>query len=169
MSRREEILALLDQQGIPYWVYEHERVHTLEECLKLPFATRNVMFCKNILLCNRQKTAFYLMLLRPETAFRTAAVSKALGVSRLSFAPEAELMRLLQLTSGAVNPLSLYFDTARQITLCYEPEICDTPKIAFHPCDNSATVVLEQQTFWRELLPLLKVTPVKVDCGLPAE
>ena len=103
------------------------------------------------------------MLLRPHTAFRTAVVSKALGVSRLSFAPQNALPRLLNLTAGAVSPLGLYFDKAHAITLCYEKAVRDTAKIAFHPCDNRATVVLPQEAFWERVLPLLRVKPVAVE------
>lgn len=83
LSTRREVLSLLDDHGIPYELHEHERAFTIDDCLRMPFLGPDVTMCKNILLCNRQKTQFYLMLLRPHTPFRTAVVSKALGVSRL--------------------------------------------------------------------------------------
>lgn len=154
---------MLDQSGIAYELYEHERAHTIEDCLRMPFIDDSVTICKNILLCNRQKTQFYLMLLKPLTPFRTAVVSKALGVSRLSFAPEEALEERLHLTSGSVSPLGLMFDTAHEIVLCYEKSICDTEKIAFHPCDNAATVVFTQQAFWQQVIPTLALQPVEVE------
>ena len=95
------------------------------------------------------------MLLKPLTVFRTAVVSKALGVSRLSFAPEESLMELLHLTSGSVSPLGMLFDPDHKITLCYESGVTDTQRIAFHPCDNSATVVFDQHVFWEQVIPAL--------------
>ena len=118
LCARREILSLLDDSGIPYEFYEHERAFTIEDCLRMPFIGPDVTMCKNILLCNRQKTQFYLMLLKPLTPFRTAVVSKALGVSRLSFAPEDALEERLHLTSGSVSPLALWFDRAHEIPLC---------------------------------------------------
>ncbi len=162
-SPTAEILAFLDARGIPYGFFQHEPVFTMEACLELPFVDDTVTFCKNVFLCNRQQTLYYLMLLRPHTAFRTSVVSKALGVSRLSFAPQDALPRLLNLTAGAVSPLGLYFDKAHAITLCYEKAVRDTAKIAFHPCDNRATVVLPQEAFWERVLPLLQVSPVPVE------
>lgn len=162
LSTRREILALLNDNGIPYELHEHERAFTIDNCLRMPFIGPDVTICKNILLCNRQKTRFYLMLLKPLTPFRTAVVSKALGVSRLSFAPEEALEGRLHLTSGSVSPLGLWFDKAHEITLCYEPGVRDTPRIAFHPCDNAATVIFAQEVFWERVLPLLGVTPVSV-------
>lgn len=162
LSTRREVLSLLDDHGIPYELHEHERAFTIDDCLRMPFIGPDVTICKNILLCNRQKTRFYLMLLKPLTPFRTAVVSKALGVSRLSFAPEEALEGRLHLTSGSVSPLGLWFDKAHEITLCYEPGVQDTPRIAFHPCDNAATVIFAQEVFWERVLPLLGVTPVSV-------
>ena len=162
LQTRLEVLDMLNRHYIPYEMFEHERAHTIDDCLQMPFITEDVTICKNILLCNRQQTQFYLMLLKPQTAFRTAVVSKALGVSRLSFAPESALEEMLHLTSGSVSPLGLLFDPEHSITLCYEEGIRDTPRIAFHPCDNSATVIFSQQSFWEQVIPALGVTPVAV-------
>lgn len=168
-KNRAEILSFLNQNGIPYAYYEHEPAMTIESCLQLPFAGEDVAFCKNIFLCNRQKTVFYLMVLCPDTAFRTAVVSKALGVSRLSFAPNESLAELLHLTSGSVSPLALLYDPEKKITLVCEKAIQGREKIAFHPCDNSATLVFDQDVFWHQVLPALGVQPVVLDLSALSE
>ncbi len=157
---KKEVLNWLDGNRIPYEIHEHERAHSIEVCLQMPFITENVTICKNILLCNRQQTDFYLLLLKPLTPFRTSVVSKLLGSSRLSFAPEGALKELLHLTSGSVSPLGLLFDHDHRITLCYERGVLDTERIAFHPCDNSATVIFDQQVFWEKVITCLQITPV---------
>lgn len=163
LKNRAEILDFLSKNNIPHEYYEHEAAMTIEDCLRLPFATEDVMFCKNIFLCNRQKTNFYLFVMKPSTPFRTAVVSKALGVSRLSFAPEESLPELLHLTSGSVSPLALMYDQEKRIVFGYEKAIRETEKIAFHPCDNSATVVFRQEDFWQKALPLLGVKGMEID------
>lgn len=157
---RKRVLQLLNDHQIPFEYYEHERAHTIDACLEMPFITEEVTICKNILLCNRQQTKFYLLLLKPLTPFRTAIVSKALGVSRLSFAPENLLEEKLHLSSGSVSPLGLMFEEAKEVVLCCESGVKDTPLIAFHPCDNAATVVFEQEVFWKRVLPILNAEPV---------
>lgn len=152
---RKAVLSWLNERGIPYELYEHERAHTIEDCLRMPFITDEVTICKNIVLCNRQMTSFYLLLLKPLTPFRTSVVSKLLGSSRLSFAPETILEEKLHLTSGSVSPFGLIFDVGNEIALCYEKAICETTKIAFHPCDNSATVIFTQNVFWNQVIPAL--------------
>ncbi len=159
---QQTILAWLDQNGIAYRVYTHEPAYTIDACLELPFIQEHVTICKNVFLTNRQQTDYFLMLLRPQTPFRTAVVSKALGTSRLSFAPEAALHSLLHLSSGSVSPLGLYFDQSHRIQLCYEAAVRDSMEIAFHPCDNAATVIFEQAVFWEQVLPLLGVQPIAI-------
>ncbi|NLV58624.1 MAG: prolyl-tRNA synthetase associated domain-containing protein [Clostridiales bacterium] len=168
MNPRMEILAFLDVHAIPYELYEHEPAFTIEACMGLPFLSGDVTLCKNVFLCNRQQTDFYLMLLGPHTSFRTAVVSKALGVSRLSFAPEDALFRLLHLRPGSVSPLGLYFDKAHAVTLCYERAIRETARIAFHPGENNATVVFDQGVFWGRVLPLMGIGPVEVGLEVQA-
>jgi len=160
---RKEVLALLDGQRIPYQLHEHERAHTIDDCLKMPFITEDITICKNILLCNRQQTDYFLLLLKPLTSFRTSVISKLLGSSRLSFAPENALEKMLHLTSGSVSPLGLVFDREKKIKLCYERGVTATPKIAFHPCDNSATVIFEQEVFWKRVIPTLQIAPICLD------
>ena len=127
----------------------------MEDCYALPFAAPDVTICKNILLCNRQKTDFYLYVTLAEKPFRTAEVSKALGVSRLSFAPEECLMDMLQLKSGSLNPMGLWFDPENRIRFVADRDITKTARIAFHPCDNTATVVFDQRDFWDTVVPSL--------------
>ena len=40
--------------------------------------------------------------------------------------------------------------------LLFERAIRKPGKIAFHPCDNTATVVFEQEAFWQQVVPTLK-------------
>ena len=159
LAKEIRVYDLLDSLGVAYERVDHEAAMTMAACEEIDKVLQATT-CKNLLLCNRQQTAFYLLLLKPLTPFRTAVVSKLLGSSRLSFAPEDVLEELLHLTSGSVSPLGLLFDDHHQITLCYEQAVLDTARIAFHPCDNSATVIFEQKVFWEKVLNSLDVTPV---------
>ena len=163
MENRQRILETLDSWGVAYRLITHEAVYTIADCLRLEGIDWSVTEVpKNVFLCNRQQTSYYLALLRHDLPFRTAVVSRALGVSRLSFAPPDALETLLRLTSGSLSPLALMYDTQGQIRLCYEPAVRNTPRIAFHPCDNAATVIFSQQVFWERVLPLMGVSPAAV-------
>ncbi len=161
------ILNCLNKLNIPYERYEHTPVHTIDECLGLPYAEADVTFCKNILLCNRQQTRFYLYVTVPKKPFRTADVSKLLGVSRLSFAPDDALPRLLKLYSGALTPLALWLNPDADVQLVLDREIRRPGRIAFHPAINTATVIFSQEDFFDRIVPALPGEPLYLDVPWP--
>ena len=138
MSIKAKVLTRLREEGFSCEVHEHAAAPTMEDCLALPYAAPDVTFCKNILLCNRQTTAFYLLVMPPEKPFRTSQVSKLLGSSRLSFAPPQALVQMLGLESGSLSPLALWFDEGKRIALVFDKEVRKPGRIAFHPGDNTA-------------------------------
>lgn len=156
MSNKVKVMERLRALRVPYDYHEHEPAWTMADCLALPFAAPDVTFCKNILLCNRQQTAFYLYVTPPEKPFRTADTSKALGSSRLSFAPAECLPEMLGLESGSLSPLGLWFDPEKRIQLVFDSGVRQEGRIAFHPCDNTATVIFEQSVFFERVVPTLE-------------
>ena len=154
MDSSKQILLHLDETPIPYTLFEHEPMLTIEACQQIQGVDwQNSAMCKNVFLCNRQETQFYLLLLRHDRAFRTAVVSKLLGVSRLSFAKPDMLMQLLKLEPGAVNPLSLIFDTQNKIQLAVDDSILSHHKLLFHPGVNYLSVSMTSEDFFNKFLP----------------
>ena len=160
MSTKETIMARIRALNIPHEYYEHAAAHTMADCLALPYAAPDVCFCKNLLLCNTPKTAFFLYVTLPDKAFRTGDVSKRLGASRLSFAPPECLPEMLHLERGSLSPLGLWFDKEQRIRLAFDQDIRREGRIAFHPCDNTATVLFEQRVFWEQVVPALEHEPI---------
>ena len=154
MDRSREILQKLDGLGIPCSLFQHEPKWTIRDCLATPGLDPAVATMpKNVFLCNRRQTAFYLLLLSPGRAFRTAVISKLLGVSRLSFAPETLLPELLGLDKGAVSPLGLLFDREKQVQLVMDDSLLQYERLWFHPGINTKSVEISTQDFLRRFLP----------------
>ena len=160
MSTKEIIMSRIRELNIPHEYHEHAAAHTMEDCLALPYAAPDVTFCKNLLLCNTPKTAFFLYVTVPDKPFRTGDISKRLGSSRLSFAPSECLMDMLHLQSGSLSPLGLWFDGEQRIRLAFDKDVQQEGRIAFHPCDNSATVLFRQEDFWHAVVPALAHDPI---------
>ena len=184
MTTKEIIMARIRALDVPYEYHEHAAAHTMADCLALPFAPEvrqrltsdrhclqcpseandgftpalaesDVCFCKNLLLCNTPRTAFFLYVTLPDKPFRTGDVSKRLGSSRLSFAPPECLHDMLRLESGSLSPLGLWFDPEQRIRLAFDKDVQREGRIAFHPCDNTATVLFDQRVFWEQVVPNL--------------
>ena len=152
-------LEKLDELGIKYYYYEHPLAKTMEDCEGIG-ADVGAKHFKNIYACDHTETNFFIIIIRADKKFRTSEVSRKLGVSRLSFAPEACLPALLETQSGSLSPLGLWFDREGRITLVFDREVRREGKIAFHPCDNTATVVFDQAVFWEQVVPSLGHAPV---------
>lgn len=162
MDRSEDILQYLRRLNIPYVLYEHEPKETIEACQHIEGVDwTQAAMCKNVFLTNRQETAFYLVLLRHDRAFRTAVVSKLLGVSRLSFAKSELLPDMLGLEAGAVSPLGLVFDTEHRIQLGIDSALLNFPRLLFHPGVNHRSVELAADDFFHRFLPACGHQPQK--------
>ena len=157
-SVAEEVHARLDALGIPYDAAEHPPVHTIADCA--PVERRlNCMVVKNYFLTTKNRKRFYLCLVRPDARFRTADISKQAGSSRLSFASEAEMERLLRVHPGAVSPMGLLFDEEGQVELLVDAALRDVPRLGFHPCDNSRSLAMTAQDFFERFLPAVGRAP----------
>ena len=89
-----ETFALLDRLGIPYTWVAHDMANTIEDCAAVD-AALGISICKNLFLCNRQKTEFYLLAMPGDKLFQTKELSRQLGTARLSFAPPERMEELL--------------------------------------------------------------------------
>ena len=155
------VYAFLDTLRLPYVRIDHAPVRTMEDCLAIDRALGGEI-CKNLFLCNQQKTVFYLMLIQETKAFRTKDISKQLGVSRLSFGPAEAMTRLLHLSSGAVSPMGLLFDSAKEVRLLMDRDLLSSAYLGCHPCVNTASVRLSMQDFLNVFLPATGHAPTYV-------
>ena len=107
---------LLDSLGIAYERVDHDAAMTMELCHAAE-GVLHISICKNLFLCNRQKTKFYLLLMPGGKPFHTKDLSARLGCARLSFGPPEDMERLLGVTPGSATVLALQNDTAGEVTL----------------------------------------------------
>lgn len=156
------VLARLEEMHIPYELAEHAPARTIADCRETDLRLGCVT-AKNYFLTTKNRKHFYLCLVRPEARFKTADISKQAGSSRLSFAAEEHMQRLLRVYSGAVSPLGLIFDEGREVQLLVDRALAGARKLAFHPCDNSLTVAMRGEDFFRRFLPTLGREPFFVD------
>ena len=146
MLLQEEVCARLEEMGVPYERLAHAPVHTMEDCA--PNAARlHALMPKNLFLTPRNESSFTLFIVRPDIAFRTADVSKKLGLSRLSFASPERLREYMRTAPGAISPMGLLFDERRIVRLAVDAALWDAPRLAFHPCVPTETLALSQEAF----------------------
>lgn len=152
------VFAKLDELGIPYDAITHEAVHTIEDCAAGD-ARLGAVTAKNYFLTTKNQKNFYLCIVRPEARFRTSDISRQAGSSRLSFGTEEQMQALLHVHPGAVSPLGLIFDPENRVQLLVDEALLDVDRIAFHPCDNTRTVAMSADDFFRRFLPAIGHAP----------
>jgi Ala-tRNA(Pro) deacylase len=155
------VYRALDELNIKYERFEHPQALTMEDCENIGKEAGAVHF-KNLFLCNRQGTDFYMLLLRSDKKFRTAEVSKHLGVARLSFASSEQLFEKLQLLPGSVTPMALLNDKHREITVVVDRDILKLEKVCVHPLVSTASVALKREDLMK-FIDRYGSSPVFVD------
>ena len=153
MSDQVKVFAYLDALSIPYASYTHPAVRSMDDCRALDLG--GGIHCKNLLLCNRAKTKYTLLLLDADRPFVTGEMSRRMGSSRLSFAGDDALREILHTEPGAVSPMGLIFDSTNKVSLFCDPALLNLPLIAFHPLTTQASIVLSRQDFFGRFLASL--------------
>ena len=153
---------LLDTLGIDYDRVSHDAAFNMELCADVS-AVLGVSVCKNLFLCNRQKTSFYLLCMPPDKPFHTKDLSAQINSSRLSFAPEELLWELLHCPPGSATILGLANDTEHRVQPLIDREVYDAPYFSCHPCICTSTLKLKTADVLDRLLPYTGHTPTVVD------
>ena len=154
--------AMLDALGIEYDRVDHDPAATIAICEQVD-QVLGTEICKNLFLCNRQKTQFYLLLLRGNQVFHTKDLSKQLGCSRLSFASAEDMKQYLGLLPGSASVLGLMNDTAGRITLVIDKRVAQQELWGCHPCINTASLRLRGKDILEKFLPAVQHSPIFVD------
>lgn len=161
-AREIRCYDLLDSLGIEYLRIDHPPVDTMEDCQERADAL-GTRICKNLFLCNRQETVFYLLCMPADKSFKTSIVSKQLGVARLHFAPENFMEEFLDLHPGSVSILGLMNDKGKRVQLLMDRELQNQEYFACHPCKNTSSLKFETSDLFGKLIPAMGHEPVFVD------
>ncbi|MBO5746545.1 MAG: prolyl-tRNA synthetase associated domain-containing protein [Clostridia bacterium] len=151
----------LDNLDIEYQRVDHEAADTMEICEEID-KTLGAVICKNLFLCNRQQTAFYLLMIPADKVFKTKDISAQIGSSRLSFATSEHMEKYLDITPGSVSVLGLMNDTENAVTLLIDNDVLKDEYFGCHPCINTSSLKIKTDDLINTIIPALKHNPVIV-------
>ena len=135
---------------------------TMEACAAID-EVLDATICKNLLLCNRQCTDFYLLMIPGSKTFKTSVLSKQIGSSRLSFADAEYMERFLDITPGSVSVLGLANDTENQVQLLIDADVLKDEYIGCHPCINTSSLKIKTADLLEKILPAVHHEYILVD------
>lgn len=166
LPKEQRVYELLKELDIPFLRIDHPAAMTMEACAAIDEALGGTI-CKNLLLCNRQCTQFYLLLLPGDKAFKTSVLSKQIGSSRLSFAAAEYMEEFLEITPGSLSVLGLMNDKDNRVELLIDEDLLTGEYIGCHPCINTSSLRLRTEDLMQKIIPAMGHPPRIV--SLPTE
>ena len=152
---------LLDRLGVEYERIDHEPAMTMEDCKEVDQLLEAVI-CKNLFLCNRQKTAFYLLMIPDTKVFHTKDLSAQIGSARLSFAKPEYMEEFLDITPGSVSVMGLMNDKEHRVQLLIDEDVLDGEYIGCNPCINTSSIRFKVKDLIEKVIPAMGHDFVKV-------
>lgn len=163
LDREIRSYDLLDLLGITYLRLDHDALPTIEACQEVD-RLLELPVCKNLFLCNAQKTSFYLLLLPGNKKFKTAVLSKQIGSARLSFAEPEFMEKYLDITPGSVSVLGLMNDKNHNVRLLIDKDVIEKHEFfACHPCMNTSSIKFRTRDLLDKVLPAISHPYTLVD------
>ena len=161
LEKEIRVYDFLDSLGIDYQRIDHAAGDTME-ALENVHGALGAMICKNLLLCNRQKTNFYLLMMPGDKPFKTKDLSAQIGSSRLSFADGEFMEELLDITPGSLSVLGLMNDKEDRVRLLMDEDILADEYIGCHPCINTSSLRLKTADLMEKIIPAMGHAPTMV-------
>ena len=162
LPKEIRVYDLLDSLGISFERVDHAPAMTMEVCAAID-EVLEATICKNLLLCNRQGTAFYLLMLPGNKVFKTSVLSKQIGSSRLSFASAEAMEQFLDITPGSLSILGLMNDKESRVQLLIDEDVLKSEYVGCHPCINTSSLRFLTSDLIKKILPAMGHEPTYVE------
>lgn len=168
LDKEIRVYDFLDKLGVQYQRIDHEAAMTMEACEEIDHALGdNTTICKNLFLCNRQETDFYLLLMPGDKPFKTKDLSAQIHSARLSFAKPEYMEKYLDITPGSVSVLGLTNDSEKKVQLLIDEDVMKEPYFGCHPCINTSSLKFTTEDLMQKIIPALEHEPVTVTLPAP--
>ena len=154
LDREVRVYDFLDELEIEYWRIDHDAAFTMEACEEID-KVLEATICKNLFLCNRQKTDFYLLMMPGDKPFKTKELSAQIGSSRLSFAGEEDMLKYLDIEPGSLSFLGLMNDSEKKVQLLVDEDLLKGEWIGMHPCVNTSSLKIKTADIFGKILKKL--------------
>lgn len=158
LDKEIRVYDFLDSLGVEYHRIDHDAAMTMEVCGEIE-KVLDAAICKNLLLCNRQETEFYLLLMPGDKPFKTKFLSAQIGSARLSFAEAEYMEKFLDITPGSLSVLGLMNDKEKRVHLLIDEEVLKETYFGCHPCINTSSIRFKTEDLEKVIIPALQHVP----------
>ncbi|MGN0406764.1 MAG: prolyl-tRNA synthetase associated domain-containing protein [Bacteroides sp.] len=162
LEKEIRVYDFLDGLGVDYKRADHEAAMTMEVCEEID-RTLCATICKNLFLCNRQETEFYLLMMPADKKFKTKDLSAQINSARLSFGSETYMEQFLDITPGSVSVLGLMNDSGNKVKLLIDKDVLNGEYIGCHPCINTSSLKIRTEDMMKTIIPAMHHEPQIVE------
>ncbi|MCR5777798.1 MAG: prolyl-tRNA synthetase associated domain-containing protein [Lachnospiraceae bacterium] len=152
LQREIRTYDFLDALGIEYQRTDHEPANNMAACNEID-AVLGVLICKNLFLCNRQKTNFYLLMMSGDKKFKTKELSSQINSARLSFAEPEDMLKYLDIEPGAVSVMGLMNDKDHVVQLLIDEDVLQGEELGCHPCVCTSSLKMKTADVIEKFIP----------------
>lgn len=167
-AKEIRVYDFLDSMDVEYYRIDHEPAFTMEVCQEID-KSLGATICKNLFLCNRQKTDFYLLMIPGDKVFKTKELSHQIGSARLSFGEPEFMEEFLDITPGAASIMGLMNDTGNRVRLLVDEDVLKGEYLGCHPCVNTSSLKLRTEDVFGKLLQAMHHDMTVVKLGVEDE
>lgn len=162
LEREIRVYDLLDKLGIEYDRTDHEEANNMEACQEID-RILDTIICKNLFLCNRQETQFYLLMMPGDKPFKTKDISAQINSARLSFGKPEYMEEYLNIKPGAVSIMGLMNDIGNHVQLLMDKEVIEADTLGCHPCVSTSSLRMKTKDVLEIFLPAVHHEPIFVE------
>lgn len=162
LDKEIRVYDLLDSLDIKYERTDHEEANTMEACNEID-RILDVIICKNLFLCNRQETQFYLLMMPGDKPFKTKDISQQINSARLSFGKPEYMEEFLDIKPGAVSIMGLMNDKENKVQLLIDKPVIESEFIGCHPCVSTSSLKIKTSDVLKKYLPAIGHEAIVVD------
>lgn len=152
-----KVTGYLDGLGVSYELLRHPAVITTEESRQIVHVD-GCMSCKSLYVKDKKSDSYYLVVLPFDKRANMRGMASYVGCAKFEFATEEKLLSDLGVHRGSVSPFAYLNENTDRYSapLLIDEEVWNADKVKFHPCDNTATVVLTLSDFKKFLISINK-------------
>lgn len=150
MTNKEKVLQVLKDLDISYEMIEHPPVPTIEEAMRY-WEQIDATHCKNLFFRNHKGNRHYLVILRADRELNIRDLEQKLKQGKISFASPKRMQKYLGLEGGSVSLFGIINDNENHVHLFLDAALEHAEKISFHPNDNTASLIISNDSFHRFL------------------
>ena len=158
-----KVTDYLDKIGVKYQLLRHEAVVTTEESRAVVHVD-DCASCKSLYVKDKKSDNYYMVVLPFDKRANMRGLASYVGCAKFEFATEEKLYEDLQVHRGSVSPYAFLNEKSTySAKLLIDADVWNAKNVKFHPCDNTATVVVSVSDFKKFLSSIGKEVIVVAD------